>query len=99
MYADEVALRLTLQKRIAVLYSTSRNELWEKGATSGDVLTIVDILVNCEQNSLVYLVRPVRKGVCHTKDATGTTCGSCYYRAIVMMNGKPMLIRHNAIAE
>jgi len=97
-YADETALWMTLQKRIAVLWSTSRNELWEKGATSGDVLAIVDILVNCDQNSLVYLVRPVRKGACHTKDATGATRASCYYRAIVMVNSKPMLFRLNAVA-
>jgi phosphoribosyl-AMP cyclohydrolase len=95
-YADEAALYLTLQKRIAVLYSTSRNELWAKGATSGDMLTIVDVLVNCDQNSLVYLGRPVRKGACHTKDASGATRGSCYYRVIVMVNSKPMLLRYNA---
>ncbi len=97
-YADETALQLTLAKKIAVLYSTSRDELWEKGATSGDVLTIVDVLVNCDQNSLVYLVRPVRKGACHTRDANGATRGSCYYRAIVMVNSKPMLVRLNTIA-
>jgi len=92
-YADETAFRLTLEKKIAILWSTSRNELWEKGATSGDFLTIVDVLINCEQNSLVYLVRPAGKGACHTKDRNGVSRQSCFYRAIVMVNCKPMLVR------
>ena len=69
-YANEKALAETLRVRQAVLWSTSRNELWHKGATSGDWLDLVDVRVNCEQNSLLYRVRP-RSGVCHTKDASG----------------------------
>ena len=44
---------------------------------------IVEIRVNCEQNSLLYLVRPLGKGACHTKDDHGNTRGCCYYRRIV----------------
>lgn len=80
-YANEEALRATLETRTAVLWSTSRNELWHKGATSGDVLELVDVRVNCEQNSLLYRVRP-RGGVCHTKDAEGQTRAVCYYRKL-----------------
>jgi len=50
-YANRAALQASLDERIAVLWSTSRNELWRKGATSGDVLSLVDVRVNCEQNS------------------------------------------------
>ena len=82
-YANREALRETLRRREAVLWSTSRDELWHKGATSGDVLDLVDVRVNCEQNSLLYRVRP-RAGVCHTKDpATGKTRPGCYYRKLV----------------
>ena len=81
-YANELALRTTLEERIAVLWSTSRNELWRKGATSGDVLELVDVRVNCEQNSVLYRVRPTRGGVCHTKASDGTTRPTCYYRSI-----------------
>ena len=80
-YANQLALETTLKTGIATFWSTSRNELWIKGATSGDTLQIVDIRVNCEQNSLLYLVRMVG-GVCHTKDAEGKTRPTCYYRAI-----------------
>lgn len=80
-YANELALRETLKTRRAVLWSTSRNELWRKGETSGDTLELVDVRVNCEQNSLLYRVRP-RAGVCHTKDSAGQTRKACYYRRI-----------------
>lgn len=81
-HANEKALRYTLENGIAAFWSTSRNELWIKGATSGDKLQIVDILVNCEQNSLVYLVKLMGKGSCHTKQANGEARFTCYYRKI-----------------
>lgn len=81
-YANEAALAATLERGQAVLYSTSRNELWHKGATSGDTLTIVDVRVNCEQNSLLYRVRRDGGGACHTKDADGNTRPGCYYRVL-----------------
>ena len=81
-YANEAALRHTLEHGIATFWSTSRNELWIKGATSGDTLQIVEVRVNCEQNSLLYLVRPQGVGTCHTKDAAGKARPSCYYRRI-----------------
>jgi phosphoribosyl-AMP cyclohydrolase len=81
-YANEVALQKTLERRKAVFWSTSRNELWIKGATSGDYLDLVEVRVNCEQNSLLYLVRPVGEGACHTRDATGKARSGCYYRRV-----------------
>ena len=81
-YANEQALRATLDEGRAVLWSTSRNELWRKGATSGDVLALVDIRVNCEQNSVLYRVRPASSGVCHTTGSDGTSRPTCYYRLI-----------------
>jgi phosphoribosyl-AMP cyclohydrolase len=81
-YANEKALRYTLESGLATFWSTSRNELWIKGKTSGDELKIVDVRVNCEQNSLLYLVQMVGKGSCHVKDASGQTRFGCYYRRI-----------------
>lgn len=82
-YANQLALAHTLKTGHATFWSTSRNVLWEKGATSGDVLEIVDIRVNCEQNSLLYLVRPQGQGACHTKDASDKARSSCYYRRLI----------------
>jgi phosphoribosyl-AMP cyclohydrolase len=81
-YANEKALKVTLETGLATFWSTSRNELWIKGKTSGDELKIVEVRVNCEQNSLLYLVKMVGKGSCHVKDATGATRFGCYYRKI-----------------
>ena len=85
-YANQLALETTLKTGIATFWSTSRNELWIKGATSGDTLQVVEVRVNCEQNSLLYLVRMLGGGVCHTKDAQGHTRKTCYYRSL--KNGK-----------
>ena len=81
-YANEEALHYTLEHGVAAFWSTSRNELWVKGATSGDTLEVVEVRVNCEQNSLLYLVRPLGEGACHTKRGDGRARSSCYYRVI-----------------
>ncbi len=81
-YVNEAALKYTLAHGVAAFWSTSRDELWVKGATSGDTLEIVEIRVNCEQNSLLYLVRLLGEGVCHTKGTDGKSRKSCYYRKI-----------------
>lgn len=81
-YANEEALRRTLEGGVATFWSTSRNELWVKGATSGDTLQVIEVRVNCEQNSLLYLVRPQGAGACHTRRADGKPRPSCYYRRI-----------------
>lgn len=81
-YANEAALKHTLEHGVATFWSTSRNELWVKGATSGDILELVEVRVNCEQNSLLYLVRP-RGGACHTRGPDGKSRLTCYYRRIV----------------
>ena len=81
-YANAEALEYTRREGVAAFWSTSRNELWVKGATSGDVLELVEIRVNCEQNSLLYRVRPRAQGACHTKDGSGRSRAGCYYRRL-----------------
>ncbi|RME34427.1 MAG: phosphoribosyl-AMP cyclohydrolase, partial [Deltaproteobacteria bacterium] len=68
-YVNREALQTTFDKGMATFWSTSRNELWTKGETSGDFLKIVEILVDCDQDALVYRVEPQGGGACHTKDA------------------------------
>lgn len=81
-YANRKALEYTIEHKVATFWSTSRGELWIKGATSGDTLELVEVRVNCEQNSLLYRVRPLGQGACHTKDKNGKARNSCYYRRI-----------------
>lgn len=80
-YTNEEALQRTLRTRTLVLWSTSRNELWEKGKTSGETFELVEALVNCEQNSLLYRVRPRRGGICHTRNRKGAP-RNCFYRRL-----------------
>ena len=80
-YTNERAMKLAVETRTAVFWSTSRNELWEKGKTSGETFELVEVLVNCEQNSLVYKVRPRRGGICHTQNKAGQA-RNCYYRRL-----------------
>ena len=82
-FANEEALRETLKHKRAVLWSTSRNELWRKGDGSGDVLSLAEVCVNCGQNSLLYRVRREGGGACHTLGAEGRSRGHCYYRRII----------------
>ena len=80
-YVNEQALRHTAERRLAAFWSTSRDELWEKGATSGETFEVIEVLVNCEQNSLVYRVRPHHGGICHTGSASGEP-RNCFYRRL-----------------
>ncbi len=80
-YTNELAFKKTLKEKVLVLWSTSRNTLWEKGKTSGETFALVDAFVNCEQNSLVYTVRAKRGKICHTNNQDGTP-RNCYYRKI-----------------
>jgi phosphoribosyl-AMP cyclohydrolase len=74
-YMNEEALQLTVDSGIAHFYSRSRQTLWKKGETSGNTLSVEDILVDCDQDALVLKVIPAGP-TCHT----GAT--SCFYRVL-----------------
>jgi phosphoribosyl-AMP cyclohydrolase len=80
-YTNEFAMKESFAKKKLILWSTSRNKLWFKGETSGETFDLLEAYVNCEQNSLLYIVRPCRGGICHTKNAAGEP-RNCYYRRI-----------------
>ena len=86
-YTNEMAMKKAIAERTAIFWSTSRNELWEKGKTSGETFELLEVFVNCEQNSLVYKVRPRRGNICHTKNANGEP-RNCYYRKLHLETGE-----------
>ena len=86
-YTNELAMKKAFAERMLILWSTSRNELWEKGRTSGETFDLLEVRVNCEQNSLVYVVRPRRGGICHTKNQAGQP-RNCYYRRLDFATGQ-----------
>lgn len=85
-YTNKEAFDETCKNRYATYWSRSRDKLWKKGLTSGDMLRVEEIRVNCEQNSLLYLVTPEGKGACHAKDEKGLPFSSCYYRKLTGNN-------------
>jgi phosphoribosyl-AMP cyclohydrolase len=80
-YINKLAFEESLKRKMLVLWSSSRQELWIKGLTSGETFELIEARVNCEQNSLLFMVRPNRGGICHTKNQKGEP-RDCYYRKI-----------------
>lgn len=69
------AFAKTIETGEAHFWSRSRNELWHKGATSGNVQRIIEMRIDCDQDCLLLLVTPSGPA-CHT----GRTC--CFYRQV-----------------
>jgi phosphoribosyl-AMP cyclohydrolase len=86
-YTNKQAFEKSVKTRIATFWSTSRNELWIKGATSGNTYELKEVYVNCEQNSLVYLVAAKAGGICHTFNSKGQA-RNCYYRRLNLDTGE-----------
>ncbi|AWM87527.1 phosphoribosyl-AMP cyclohydrolase [Microvirga sp. 17 mud 1-3] len=85
MNAD--ALAKTLETGEAWYWSRSRGELWHKGATSGQVQTVVEMRVDCDQDALWLKVTVAGDGgCCHTGRR------SCFYRKVVRQDGTPALV-------
>ena len=74
-HMDAEALRMTRETGFAHFHSRSRGRLWKKGETSGHVLAVERILVDCDQDALVLQCRPSGPA-CHTGAA------SCFYRVL-----------------
>jgi phosphoribosyl-AMP cyclohydrolase len=82
------ALAKTIETGEAWYWSRSRGELWHKGATSGQVQTIVEMQVDCDQDALWLKVNVAGDGgCCHTGRR------SCFYRKVEVTDGKLSLIR------
>ena len=80
-YTNQEAFNQTVSTRQATFWSTSRNKLWTKGETSGDYLKIMDILIDCDQDAIVYQVKLAGDGACHTIGKNGRHRKTCFYRA------------------
>ena len=81
-YVNQQAFDETIKSGYATFFSRSRKEIWKKGSTSGDFLKVEEVRINCEQNSLLFLVTPEGKGVCHAKNSQGAAYSSCFYRKL-----------------
>jgi phosphoribosyl-AMP cyclohydrolase len=76
-YMNKEAFDLTQSTGMAHFWSRSRERLWRKGETSGETLSVIEIRVDCDQDSLqVYVVPNGTGAACHTGRRT------CFYRKI-----------------
>ena len=82
-FMNREAFEKTRETGLAHFWSRSRQELWLKGATSGDYLKVKSLAVNCEENSLLLKVRLLGNAACHTGHR------SCYYRELVPGAARP----------
>lgn len=89
---NKEALTKTLKTKLATFWSTSRNKLWTKGETSGDLLRVDKILIDCDQDALVYQVTLLGNGVCHTYDSQGKHRKACFYREFNIEKNKLQFI-------
>jgi phosphoribosyl-AMP cyclohydrolase len=64
-YADEQALRATLECGEATFWSRSRQELWHKGGTSGNVQRVLELRLDCDHDTVLMTVEPAGPA-CHT---------------------------------
>jgi phosphoribosyl-AMP cyclohydrolase len=84
MNAD--ALRLTLETGVAHYFSRSRQALWKKGESSGQLQRVEELRIDCDQDALLVRVRPQGDGgCCHVGFAT------CFYRRVELHEGEPRL--------
>ena len=74
-WMNEASLKLTQALGETVFWSRSRQEIWHKGATSGNTQKLVDLRYDCDADTLLALVEPAGPA-CHT----GAT--SCFYRSL-----------------
>jgi phosphoribosyl-AMP cyclohydrolase len=76
-YMNEKSLAITLKTGRATYWSRSRNELWEKGATSGHTQKVLSIAIDCDGDALLLKVEQIG-AACHTGDRT------CFHREITL---------------
>jgi len=76
-FMNDVALAETRRTGFATFFSRTRNRLWMKGETSGNKLEVVEILVDCDDDTVLLKVKRQGGGnVCHTGERT------CFYRTL-----------------
>ena len=79
-YMNEESLRLTLSSGEAWFYSRSRQELWHKGATSGNIIKVLEVWKDCDSDTILLKGKPAGP-VCHTGNRT------CFFQQMEMTGG------------
>lgn len=75
-YSNQLSFTRTLETREAHYWSRSRQELWHKGGTSGNVQKIKDVYVDCDDDTILFVVEQIGGAACHTGHET------CFHKKI-----------------
>jgi phosphoribosyl-AMP cyclohydrolase len=75
-FMNALALAETQRTREVVFFSRSRNKLWKKGESSGHILELVELRIDCDADALLLRVLPIGPGVCHEGYR------SCFFRQL-----------------
>ncbi|QAA34975.1 phosphoribosyl-AMP cyclohydrolase [Clostridium manihotivorum] len=75
-YMNEESYKKTIETKTTWFFSRSRNKLWNKGETSGHFQTVKEILIDCDEDTLLIKVEQIG-AACHTGERT------CFYRKIL----------------
>ncbi|MEJ5339590.1 MAG: bifunctional phosphoribosyl-AMP cyclohydrolase/phosphoribosyl-ATP diphosphatase HisIE [Aquificaceae bacterium] len=73
-WANDEAIRKTLETGYAHYYSRSRKSIWKKGETSGELQRVVEVRVDCDEDALLYIVEQEKNTACHTGER------NCFFR-------------------
>ena len=75
-WANQEALMLTLQTGYAHYYSRSREKVWKKGETSGELQKVIEVRIDCDEDVILYLIEQELNRACHTGER------NCFFRSI-----------------
>lgn len=89
-YMNEESLKKTIETKETWFYSRSREELWHKGATSGNIQEVVDLRYDCDQDAVLALVKPAGPA-CHKGDY------SCFSDSLIKDEAKPVESRYEIL--
>lgn len=92
-YLDAAALAQTQVTGDVHFFSRSRNHLWKKGETSGHVLRLREIRVDCDADALLLLVDPIGPGVCHEGYR------SCFFRQLASDGSSPVIAERSFVPD
>ncbi len=75
-YANKEAIEKTVKTGYAHYFSRSRNKIWKKGETSGELQRVKEIRIDCDGDALIYMVEQGKNKACHTGER------NCFFRRL-----------------
>jgi phosphoribosyl-ATP pyrophosphatase (EC 3.6.1.31)/phosphoribosyl-AMP cyclohydrolase (EC 3.5.4.19) len=74
-YANKEAIKKTIETGYAHYFSRSRNTIWKKGETSGELQEVLEVRIDCDNDTLIYMIKQQKDIACHTGNR------NCFFRA------------------